>query len=262
MAGTVKGYTQFFVKTNSIASEERNRYGIYEWSNQTYEKLVGSRAIQNDSIVNSMIAPGAIGTDSIGTITFNQITGGTADIGGSANIGGVITVFNSIGVQMGRWDNGGLEAYNTSGSLIMNGSGLAIDNFPSSTYFNNTPISTGSTSFIDVSGGSLSIGLPKSAKVLISFSGDVVFGGTSPTSEYGASLRISIGGTAQDPTLRGSLIHGGSLGTAGFTMHQTLSHSGVYSLSAGTQTVQLQWASSLGTASLSAKNLSYAVLGV
>lgn len=263
----MKGFNEYFISSNSLASAARDVYGAYEWASQTFGNIVGSRAIQDASITNAKIGTAAIGTANIGTLTFNQISGGTATLGGAANGDGVVSVLGSAGSESVRLDNTGVTINdgkmtfkNSGGTTVMDGTGLVSSaNFASDVYFNGSTIATSSTSFVDISGGSLTFVLTRSTKVLISFSGEIAFGGGSEAVDYGASLRLAINGATQEPTVRGSFIFSGPLS---FVMHQTLAHTGIYTLAAGTHTAKLQWASTSGdNVNMTGKNLNYIVLG-
>lgn len=117
----VKGYNEFFIATNSIASENRDVYGIYEWSTQTFGNLVGSRAIQDASITNAKIGTAAIGTANIGTLTFNQISGGTATLGGSVNGDGLMIIKDDTDAEISRVDNTGFSVKQNGTTVIFMG---------------------------------------------------------------------------------------------------------------------------------------------
>lgn len=63
------------------------------------------------------------GTMSIGTLTANDIKGGTLTLGGANNVNGVLKILNASGTQIGKWDNTGI---NVTGGSITN-TGTVVD---------------------------------------------------------------------------------------------------------------------------------------
>lgn len=254
----IKGYNEFFIATNSIASENRDVYGIYEWSTQTFGNLVGSRAIQDASITNAKIGTAAIGTANIGTLTFNQISGGTANFGGSANGDGVINVLDASGTQVGKWDKDGIEVKTTAGTTIIDGGGIvSVNNFSNNSYFGtNTVSGTNSFSFTDISGSNLSFYLDRDAVVLISFFANVRSYAIDNFRSYHINVGVNINGTAPSNFATFEIVQT----TA--NMGSCLSFSKQYQVSAGTNTIKLQWSAfSDDLSEMTSRGLQYCILG-
>lgn len=166
----VKGLNEFFVSTNSIASENRFDYGSYEWGSKTFGNIIGTRLLQDGSITSAKI----------GTISNNVLQGGTATFGGADDTDGVILVKNAGGTVVVQIDNtgitvidGNISIQNDGGTTIIDGSGLTTANFVSDSIVDlgNTR-STSSTSFTDVANTTLTFSLAKTANVLFLAGGD------------------------------------------------------------------------------------------
>jgi len=66
-------------------------------------------------ISNAKIRQATIGSAQIGTISFTQVSGGTATLGGTANGDGLLTVNNAGGTEVVRLDNTGITI--TAGTI-------------------------------------------------------------------------------------------------------------------------------------------------
>jgi len=266
----VKGYNEYFVKTDSIAAAKRTVYGAYEWASETFSNLVGSRAIQDASITNAKIGTAAIGTANIGTLTFNQLSGGTATFGGTSNGDGVINVLDEGGTQVGKWDKDGIEVKTTAGTTIIDGGGLiSTANFSSNSIVTiGSTRSTSSTSFVDVPSTSLTFSLPRTTNVLFLAGGD--FSNFIADGETCRMLvGINIGGTLFPQAGNGYGIVYFADDVPGDDVTNVLpTWSGHYlaTLGAGTHTAKLQFCkSNVPTTSVNARvtntQLTYLILG-
>lgn len=147
MSDKVKGFNQYFVASDSLAADNRQYEGSYEWNTKTGSNVIGTRSIQDASISNAKIGTAAIGTANIGTLTFGEIAGGTATFGGTANGDGIIIVRDEGGTEVGRWDKDGIEVKTLSGTTIIDGRGLVSSvNFAYDSEFTGVLDAVGTTS--------------------------------------------------------------------------------------------------------------------
>lgn len=254
MSGKVKGYTEFFVRSDSIASEERRTYGAYQWASETDVNLVGSRAIQDASITNAKIGTAAIGTANIGTLSFNQIHGGTATLGGTLDGDGVLSISNSAGSEVVRGDKDGITVKTSLGTSIIDGNGLiSVNNFLSGivTSQSGTAIA-GNINETDI-GVSINVSVSRQSRVYVSW-GAALQNSDAP-SHY-SSLSLNIGGTSYSGV--------GVLSAAGGTnLPISVSASGINTIPSGTTTYKLQIQSTHngGTMQASACFINYLILG-
>lgn len=114
-------------------------------------------------ITTPKVQDGAITSEKVGTISFNQAAGGTITLGGAGNGNGIIRVLNSSNVQKVTVSNSGIAVTdgnisiaNTAGTTILDGSGLVSQaNFPNAYIFSDTDGTTTSSSYTAVAGASL-----------------------------------------------------------------------------------------------------------
>ena len=140
--------------------------------------VISSAKMRNASIVHAKIGTAAIGTANIGTLTFNEIEGGTARLGGTANGDGVLQVMNALGGTIVTVNNNGISVsngsitiQNSSGSSVLDYLGVSSqNNFNGVSLFGNPLQTTSSTSFVNITGGTITpLVLTRESRVLLFF---------------------------------------------------------------------------------------------
>jgi hypothetical protein len=118
----------------------------YLWDTTADRGMIHSMQIQNASI----------GTAKIQAFNFNQGTGGTLTLGGTTNGNGVLQINNSSGSALITADNSGLTIKANNGTTIIDNIGIiSQSNFKSDTKIDTNTHKTTSTSYVDVTGGTL-----------------------------------------------------------------------------------------------------------
>lgn len=131
--------------------------------------------LQGVPINTVRIADAAITNAKIDTLTWDKAQGGTATLGGSANVNGVLTVLDASAVEKVRLDKDGILV--NSGKLVIKNDSdtISIDakGIVSTANFTKTDTANASlnqsftsTSLADVTGSSLSFSLTRSTTVL------------------------------------------------------------------------------------------------
>lgn len=156
----------------------------------------------------------------------------------------------------------GMELTNSSGSAVVDANGVvSTTNFNNSSYEGSAQISTSGTSWVSVSGGTITNTLVRTTNVLVGFSCVVSYSGTNGILR-GAEVTIAINGTTQSNFPPGSYFQDSSGGTVNFTKNETLSFSKIYSMASGTNSIALQWRSiSSELVYMNNRTLNYVVLG-
>lgn len=225
---------------------------------------------QNDRSGQRDVASNSLTDRNIRNLSFDKAQGGTLTLGGANNQNGQFALKNSAGSNVITMDNTGMTVTNgtitikdTNNTTILDATGLvSAANFPNGSYEANSTISTTSTSYVDVSGSSLTFTLVRSTKVLISFSCDVYYGGSTAGNRYGAQVGVNVDGSlnAYNPSI--SMSWGITGATFSIDNVGTLSFAKIYTLAAGSHTIKLQWKStSTDNVNMLERNLYYIILG-
>lgn len=225
----------------------------------------------------------SIGRNKIKNITFDQASGGTITLGGTANGNGVMLVKDSSGDTIVTVDNtgilvdgGNIIVKNADNTTIIDTSGIvSAANFPNESAFNGSAgLNTTSTSFTDVTGSSLgTIITTRTIRVFVYIMG---YGRNSHVIETDGTaqmeielfdngisdgvMNIFIGGLT---TTRAYVDGGGTLNIDQYSNDIMSARSAVVDVAAGTHSYKLRYrATSSGTAHLDAWSAGYIQLGV
>lgn len=187
----------------------------------------------------------SIGTAQIGSISFNNIAGGTATLGGTANGNGVLSVRNQSGSEVVLLNssgitvrNGSITVQDSSGTDIIDSTGLVSTvnfRFGQGTASADQTITALTPTFSDITGGSVTIPLTRSTNVFLTAS---VTARHNNDGDGIARVRFVYGGTANTEIGPNILIR--TFGTGEFNVAQTHSTAFVQQFAAGTHTVRLQ----------------------
>jgi hypothetical protein len=242
-------------------TSERGTIG-YQWDTTTDRGMIRSVQIQNASIGSAQIGTAAIGSANIRDFSFNQGQGGTITLGGTANGNGVLNVNDAGGTTKVVLDNTGITVNDgkmtlkdANGTTIMDSTGLiSLANFSSGgTTAGN--FDTTSTSYVDVTGASLTIVLTNEARVLYMYS--FIGSGQSPNGGDDAIMVLNVDGTVVGPIL----VNSGYEWSSGVTFNSAAA-THIDTHAAGTFTAKLQGKSNAGNnANINSPTLNYVVLG-
>ena len=199
--------------------------------------------------------------------SFNAGTGGTIVLGGAGNGNGYLNIKNSAGAVIVAADNTGLTVndgsitiQNSGGTNIIDATGLiSSTNFANNFYYDDTNIATTSTSYVDVTGSSLSFTLSRSTNVLISFYALITTWGNNASYDYATDVAVAIDGTAQSPAATSGWY---STTALVFKKTDSVSCARIFTLASGSHTIKLQWRTNSNVdANMLTRNLNYMVLG-
>jgi hypothetical protein len=253
---------------NSPMTSHRHDTG-YQFDTESDRGEVKSVHIKNASIDEAKIK----------SFNFNQGTGGTLTLGGTANGNGVLMVKNSSGSAIVTANNTGLSINNgnfiftnNSGGTVIDSAGLVSTNtFQFSQVFNgNTDQTFSGTTFADVSGGALTaFVLTRTTNVYTYL---MAYGRACdiyvPTNEY---LEMRILDNFNTTSLKNVLTSGklltipdyvGSVSTY-YLNNDMVFNASFNSLAAGTHTLKLQVHSSenAGSVNIGAFQIGYIIYG-
>jgi hypothetical protein len=227
-------------------------------------------------VTTPKVKDGAITSEKVDSISFNQASGGTITLGGAGNGNGILRVLNSANVQKVTISNSGVAVIdgnisisNAVGTTILDSTGVvSTTNFPRDQIFSDVTNSTTGTTAVDLPGATLdSFILSRAANVYITMS---AWGYNNGFGNDGHSVRVvcndNIDGNLITYPIFGqwvlsSIDFAGSTASNSFD-EQAVTMGVIQNLSAGTHTLKLQYyASTGGTATVGAFLLSYLVLG-
>lgn len=143
---------------NSPIAINQGQVSAYRFDYENEAGIISSAKIRNAAVGNAQIGTAAIGTANIGTLSFNEISGGTATLGGTANGNGILRILTNTGGTVVTADNSGITIAGTSGTTIIDPTGLvSLNNFQTDRYaqFYGSGTSTTSTTYVDVAGATL-----------------------------------------------------------------------------------------------------------
>lgn len=253
--------TDTLLPIDSPIDKNQGKTNPYTFDYENEAGVISAAKIRNASI----------GTAQIVAFNFNQGTGGTITLGGTANGNGVMQVLNASGGTVVIADNSGLTVNNgsitiknTSGSTVIDSSGLnSLTNFQygqGSAGTADQNITSVTPTFTDISGGSVLLSLTRQANVLINYSAS----GYHLDFDGLGWIRVNDGTTSYGPNV---FIAGDGSGAA---IMKTASASFIQNFPTGTYTLKLQATqnNSPGTLSINSQGLintpaiiNYLVLG-
>lgn len=170
---------QFLMPADSPIVKNQGQVSAYRFDYENEAHIISSAQIRNAAIGSAQIGTAAIDSANINNFSFNSGTGGTITLGGSANGNGLMQVLNSTGGTVVRANNegiivtgGSIIVINNSGGTILDSAGLV--GTTSFTYAQGSAGTTAqtitSTSFSNVTGGSVSLILNRTTNVLVNYS--------------------------------------------------------------------------------------------
>ena len=230
----------FLFPVNSPVSQNQGQTSGYAFDYENEAGVISTAKIRNASI----------GTAQVGSISFNQIAGGTAILGGTVNGNGFLSVKNSSGSEIVRADNAGLTVtngsiniQNSSGTSIIDSSGLISSaNFTTNVSTDSNTNSTTSTYFVNMGAANVSFVTSNPDTLVLltaSFDGYVT---DSSASRQGVTY-FEIDGSEYDPTNDRFYFQG--LVNNTYSSYTKITVASI--LSAGNHTARLKVASQNGT---------------
>ena len=211
---------------------------------------------------------GTVNANKINAVTLSAIQAllGNVSVGGSGNGNGIIDIYDAANALKVILDNSGLTINggkivinDTNNSLVLDATGVkSTTQFINGSIIQGSSQNTTSTSFVDISGTSISFTLPRVANVLIVYSTIGLNTGING-GNYNCLTGLNVDGS----------ITGGILYTPGVPINggvgvqsTSAGASTVMQLGAGSHTLKLQLrALNGGTAAVGYAAISYAVLG-
>jgi hypothetical protein len=263
------------VSENSLMNQNTGTTG-YDFDTNADRGMIRSLHIQDASITNAKIGTAAITSANIADLavtsakindfSFNQGTGGTLTLGGTANGNGVMQVLNSSGGTVVTVNNSGVSVTNgnisiqdSSGTTILDATGLvSTANFAADSVTAGTSTNTTSTSYVDIGSSSISFTLSRQSRVLVIYSVKL---GNSAAGSNGDNTIVCLnvdGSDDQGPTITGT----GTPWSGGLIL-TTSAVSTIQTLAAGSHTLKLRVKStdSGATAYTQQATITYLVLG-
>lgn len=174
-------------KNSPITQQGTAFTGVEQFQTSTDMGIVTTPFLQNGAVTDAkvgslsanVITTGTLNSQIsyLGTVSFNQSTGGTIVLGGTANGNGLMLVKDAGGTTRVQVDNTGIIV--NDGSITLNNSGsvtmldsfglVGTTNFPFSSVSGSGFGTITSTSYTDVTGLSLSVVLNRTQQIFVSW---------------------------------------------------------------------------------------------
>lgn len=165
------------------------------WLNARIDKL--ERMLKGEQVGTARIADAAITNAKIKDLTWDKAQGGTATLGGLANVNGVLEIKDDVNTQIGKWDKDGilikdgkLEIRNDNDTISIDPKGIvSTANFAKSDVANGSlnQVITSDVSYTDITNATLTFTLDRPTTILF-------------IADFNAYLIESVGNTASSLT--------------------------------------------------------------
>lgn len=251
---------------NSPIAQNQGAVSSYKFDSDNEAGVISSSKIRNASI----------GTAKISAFSFNQGTGGTITLGGTANGNGVMQILNAIGGTVVTANNqgitisnGSITIKNTDGITVLDNQGLVSSAaFESDSFIDFSQYDTSSTTFVDLGTEELTFNLDRQTQVLVFFyvEGYNDNADTCNVQIYDSLLASELVTTALTGVFDTLVDWDEGTGLINFVDYfvyaQPISNIGIFNLDAGVHTIKLQFKSDLsGESSILVNSIGYVILG-